>query len=101
MPSRITGRDGNSNLGQLPTGSVGSAPGKLQTKRVDEHAVGGVVDNWVERISQLDLPASREELIAQARANGIDDEIIQAMQHMPESHYASIDDLRQGLSRRS
>jgi hypothetical protein len=99
MPGRITGRDGKANPGKFPTGTVANPPGKLQSRRVDEHAAGGVVDSWAQHLSQLQLPASRDELVEQAKAHGADDEVIQALQHMPESHYASLDDLRQGLNR--
>lgn len=100
MPRRISGRTGNTGnkqLGKFATGTVPNPPGKLQTRRVEEHGMGPVTGNWVQRISQLSFPASREQLVEQARAHGMDDELIQTLEHMPQSHYASLDDLRRGM----
>lgn len=103
MPQRISGRTGNvgnKQHGKFATGTVPNPPGKLQTRQVKEHHAGDLINNWVQHISQLSFPANRDQLVEQARAHGIDDEVIQALQHMPESHYASLDELRRGLSGR-
>jgi hypothetical protein len=100
MARNISGRDGkagNPELGGFSGGHVPNAPGKLQTRRVEEHNFQHLGHNWGDHVSRLDFPASRDELVEQARAHGMGDEMIEALQHMPDSHYASFDELRQGL----
>ena len=100
MPKQISGRGakaGNRERGKTGEAYLSNAPGKLQTRRVTEHDRGGF--DWGDHLARLDLPASREELVEQARAHGADDEVIEALLHMPQTHYDSLDELRQGLGR--
>lgn len=93
------GHAGNRELGKFREDKVANAPGKLQTRRVEEHSGGGVGGNWGDHIDRFMLPASRDELVEQARAHGAGDEIIEALRNMPDSHYASLDELHRGLGR--
>lgn len=42
-------------------------------------------------------PASRDEPVEQARAHGMDDQIIETLRSMPERRYRSMDDVRKDL----
>lgn len=87
------GRAGNPELGKFPGEPTQPAPGKLPTRRVEHRLRSG----WGDHLTQLDLPASRDQLIEQARAHGMDDEMIEVLSHMPESQYKTLDELHKGL----
>lgn len=50
-----------------------------------------------EAVAGLEFPASRDELVRQARGHSMDDQIIETLQHMPQRTYRSIEDVIQGL----
>lgn len=77
---KMTGRRNMTGRGKLPS----------QKLEHDNH-------DWGQNLDYLDLPASRDEIIAQARAHGMSDEMIELIQHLPENRYTSMDDVRKGL----
>ncbi|SFR61711.1 Protein of unknown function [Marinobacter daqiaonensis] len=58
-------------------------------KRVDTQAH--------DAIAGLEFPASRDELVEQARAHGADPRIIDTLEHIPEGTYFSSEDVLKDL----
>lgn len=53
--------------------------------------------DWGGTLAGPNFPASREELVEQARAHGMGDQIIETLLHMPEGQYRSMEDVRKDL----
>jgi hypothetical protein len=96
MAKDVSGGGSNPELGRFPDGHAPEAPGKLPSRRLDERAPAR---DWVTHLGKLDLPAERDELVKQARAHGMDDELIEVLQRMPEKQYGSLDEVSRILGR--
>jgi hypothetical protein len=88
-PGRIT----NEHLGKQQEPPTTPAPGKLPSKRAEHN----VRTDWGDTLLGLRFPASRDQLIEQARAYGMDDQIVEVLRNMPERQYRSMDDVKKDL----
>jgi hypothetical protein len=83
----------NNNLGKFHEGHSRTSPGKLPSERAEHnlHTDSG------DAMLGLEFPASRDELIEQARAYGMDDQILETLRNMPERTYRSMEDVQKDL----
>lgn len=57
----------------------------------------GINTDFNKAMEGLRFPASRAELVEQARARQMDDQVIEVLEHMPERQFFSADDIVGGL----
>ncbi|QTP55067.1 DUF2795 domain-containing protein [Billgrantia sulfidoxydans] len=53
--------------------------------------------NITHHLQGVDFPARRDDLIAQAQANGAEDEVLEVVRRLPEQEYESMADVTKGV----
>ncbi|MCE8015166.1 DUF2795 domain-containing protein [Halomonas sp. MCCC 1A17488] len=53
--------------------------------------------NITHHLQGVDFPARRDDLIAQAQANGAEDEVMEVVRRLPEQEYESMADVTKGV----
>jgi hypothetical protein len=91
--TKLPGKATSEHLGKLNEPQTRTSPGKLPSKRAEHN----VRTDFGDSMLGLRFPASREELVEQARAYGMDDQIVEVLRNMPERQYRSMDDVKKDL----